>query len=230
MSRSCQSATFSRPDLGVAAQDPRQAGDPLAGDRVALVRHRRRALLSGPKGLLDLADLGSLQVADLGREALQPRPGECDGREQLRVAVARHDLGGHVLGADPERLADAPLDRGRHRRVGADGARHGAHRGLCERSVQAGQVAVGLEGEPRETQAEGRGLGVHAVGPARRRGSRRAPAPGRATRRDRPWRRRPGSRRRRGSAGPARCRGRRRTSGRSGSSAPPPRSRRPRRR
>ena len=50
MSRSCQSAMFSSAAHGVAAQQARQAGDVLGEDRVALVRHRRRALLPAPNG------------------------------------------------------------------------------------------------------------------------------------------------------------------------------------
>ena len=57
----------------VAAQQPRQADDLLAADRVALVRHRRRALLALAERLLDLADLGLLQAADLERELLERR-------------------------------------------------------------------------------------------------------------------------------------------------------------
>ena len=93
--------------LGVAAQHPRQAGDPLGGDRVALVRHRARALLARAEGLLDLAHLRALEVADLGREALEPGAGERDRLEQLGVAVARHDLGGDRLGREPEPLQHA---------------------------------------------------------------------------------------------------------------------------
>ena len=74
--------------LGVAAQHPGQARDPLGEDRVALVRHRRGALLAGTERLLDLAHLGALEVADLGREALEARAGEGDRRKHGRVAVA----------------------------------------------------------------------------------------------------------------------------------------------
>ena len=73
MSRSCQSATFSSAGHGVAAQQPRQADDLLAADRVALVRHRRRALLPLAERLLDFADLRLLQAADLERELLERR-------------------------------------------------------------------------------------------------------------------------------------------------------------
>ena len=48
----------------------------------------------GAERLLDLAHLGALEVADLGREALEPGAGERDRLQQLGVAVARDDLGG----------------------------------------------------------------------------------------------------------------------------------------
>ena len=70
MSRSCHSAMFSSARQRVAAHQPREAGHVLDQDRVALVRHRRRALLAAAERLLRLADLGALQVADLERDAL----------------------------------------------------------------------------------------------------------------------------------------------------------------
>ena len=93
------------------------------GDRVALVRHRRRALLlARAERLLHLADLGALQVADLGREALEAGAGERDRLQHLGVAVARDDLGRDVLGAEPQPAEHAALELRRRRRVGADGA------------------------------------------------------------------------------------------------------------
>ena len=89
------------PRLRVAAQDAGEAGDALGADRVALVRHRRGALLAGGERLFDLAHLGFLQVAHLGREALEAGAGDRDRRQQLRVAVARDDLGGDVLAPRP---------------------------------------------------------------------------------------------------------------------------------
>ena len=114
MSRSCQSGWFSKAGLGVAAQEPGQAGDPLGQDRVALVGHRRAALLAGPERLLELADLGVLEVPDLGREALQGAAGDGDRGEQRRVAVALDDLGrDRVDGAGRDRPAPPPRDPGR---------------------------------------------------------------------------------------------------------------------
>ena len=71
MSRSCQSATFSRPTTGVAPDEPREPADPLGDDRIALVRHRGRSLLAAPEGLLDLAHLGAGEMPDLERETIE---------------------------------------------------------------------------------------------------------------------------------------------------------------
>ena len=79
----------------VAAQHARQAHDLLAADRVALVRHRRRALLPLVERLLDLADLGLLQAADLEGELLERGGGDGERRHQLGVAVALDDLRRH---------------------------------------------------------------------------------------------------------------------------------------
>ena len=76
MSRSCQSAMFSIAAIAFAAQQPREAADLLAADRVALVRHRGRALLALRERLLDLADLRLLQSANLERELLERRAGD----------------------------------------------------------------------------------------------------------------------------------------------------------
>ena len=90
MSRSCQSATFSRPGLRVAAQHAGQARDPLGDDRVALVRHRARALLALAERLLDLAHLGALEVPDLGRQPLERGAGE---RDRASAAAAWRSRG-----------------------------------------------------------------------------------------------------------------------------------------
>ena len=110
MSRSCHSGWFSNAGLRVAAQQPGEPGDPLGQDRVALVGHRRAALLALPERLHDLADLGVLEVADLGREALERAAEDRDGREERRVPVALDDLGAHRVDAQPELAEDLRLD------------------------------------------------------------------------------------------------------------------------
>ena len=182
MSRSCQRATFSSARLRVAAQQPRDAGDPLGDDRVALVRHRRRALLlARAERLLDLAHLGALEVADLGGEALEARAGERDRLEQLGVAVARDDLGRDRLGAQVEPREHAPLEVRRRRRVGADRAGDRADARLPERPLEPVGVAVRLEGEAGQLDAERRRLGLDAVRAARRTACPRARARGAAS-------------------------------------------------
>ncbi len=54
---------------GVATEQAGEPCDPLGDDRVALVGHRGAALLAHSERLHELADLGVLEVADLGREA-----------------------------------------------------------------------------------------------------------------------------------------------------------------
>ena len=103
MSRSCHSAWFSSAALRVAAQQAREPADPLAAHRVALVRHRRGALLALAERLLGLAHSRALQVPDLERDPLErAAPASGEAAEQRRVAVALHHLGGHRLGAEPE--------------------------------------------------------------------------------------------------------------------------------
>ena len=108
---------------GVAAQHAREAADALAGDRVALVRHRRGALLAAGERLGRLAHLAALQVPHLGREAVERAAEDRERRQQLGVAVARDDLRGDVLARQAElgerELLDARVDVA----VGADGAR-----------------------------------------------------------------------------------------------------------
>ncbi|CAB5032934.1 unannotated protein [freshwater metagenome] len=80
--------------LSVAAQYAGEAGDPLARNRVALVRHRAGAFLrTGAERLLNLTNLGALKVADLGCKPFKAGTGQRDRLQQLSEAVARDDLG-----------------------------------------------------------------------------------------------------------------------------------------
>ena len=170
MSRSCQSATFSSPAIAPRADDTRQPADPLGDDRVPLVRHRRRSLLTGPEGLLDLAHLRPGEVADLEREPLERRREECERVQHLGMAVALEDLRGARSGLEPEALAGDPLDLGIGRGVGADGARELADPHSFERPGDARAVTLEREGPAGELETEGGGLGVDAVRAADRQG------------------------------------------------------------
>ena len=91
------------PDNRRTAHDASGPQDSLGDLRVALVRHRRRALHALGERLLDLAHLGAGEVADLGGEPLERRGGERERGEQLGVAVARDDLGRERIGLEPRR-------------------------------------------------------------------------------------------------------------------------------
>ncbi len=109
--------------LAVAAKQPRQADDLLAADRIALVRHRRRALLALGERLLHLADFGLLQPADFERELLERGRRDRQRRQQLGVTIALNHLRGDRRRPESEPAADVGLDRRRQVRERADRAR-----------------------------------------------------------------------------------------------------------
>ena len=74
------------PDDRGRADDAREPGDPLGDLRVALVRHRRRALHAGGERLLDLAHLGAREMTDLGREPVERRRADGERRRAARRA------------------------------------------------------------------------------------------------------------------------------------------------
>ena len=90
-----------------AAQQARQAGQTLGQDRVALVGHRAGTLLAVPERLLELRDLGVLEVAHLGREPFDGAAGDRDRGQERRVPVALHDLGADRVDG-PGRAPRAP--------------------------------------------------------------------------------------------------------------------------
>src|SRR5688572_33231092 len=78
--------------MRVAAEQTRQAGNLLADDRVALVRHRRGAFLAFAERLLYFSNLRFLQTANLQRELFERRAGNGNCRQQLGVTIALNDL------------------------------------------------------------------------------------------------------------------------------------------
>ena len=152
--------------LGVAAQQPGEPGDPLGQDRVALVGHRARALLAGLERLLDLADLGVLEVADLGREALQRAAEDRDRGEQRGVPVALDDLGADRVGVQAELGEHLRLDVRAEVAVRPDRAGDLAGPDLVDGRRQARPAAVELERPAGELEPERGRLGVDRVGAA----------------------------------------------------------------
>ena len=121
----------------VAPQQARQAAHALAAHRVALVRHGGGALLPGPEGLGRLAHLAALQVAHLGRDALERPAQHGEGREQRGMAVAAHHLARDRLGPQPQAREHRRLGRGVEVRERAHRARELAHRAVPEGAAEA---------------------------------------------------------------------------------------------
>ena len=225
MSRSCHSGWFSSAVPGVAAEHARETRHALREDRVALVGHRRRALLALLERLLDLADLGVLEVPDLGREPLQAPAEDRDRRQERRVPVALDDLGARRVDRQAELGHDLGLDLGLEVAVRPDRAGQLAGRDLVDRLREAAPAAIDLERPARRASAR---TSSARRGPSGSGPSSRVSASARARvheRLERAGRRRAAAARRpRAAAGRAPCRRRRTTSGRGGGSGPPARS------
>src|SRR5206468_5963166 len=115
----------------VAAQDARQAGEPFARDRVALVRHGAGAFLALGETFFGFEHFGALQVAELGGPPLHARPDERQRAEELGVDVALDDLRGDGRRPQTQLAADLRLDARSQVCAGADGAGEFAYgRGL----------------------------------------------------------------------------------------------------
>jgi hypothetical protein len=149
-----------------AANQTGEAGQVLAQHRVALVRHRRGALLAGEKILLGFQTSvrcrWRISVARRSiEEAMTPSVAEEHG-----VPIARDDLGGDRLGLQPELFGDIFLDLRVDIGEGADGAGDGAGRDLGARRDEPGAVAGKLGIGLGQLDAEGGRLGMDAVAAA----------------------------------------------------------------
>ena len=111
------------PDDRGRANDPCQSAYALCDNGIPLVRHRRRALLTFAERLLELADLGAREVADLERELVERRRGDGECGEQLGVTVTLQDLRGGRSGLEAQALARYTLHLRVDRCVLADGSR-----------------------------------------------------------------------------------------------------------
>jgi hypothetical protein len=72
--------------------DECEAGQILGQHGIALVRHRRAALLAGREIFFRLEHFGALEMADLGRQPFDRRGDDAQRREEHGVTVARDDL------------------------------------------------------------------------------------------------------------------------------------------
>jgi hypothetical protein len=151
------------PHEGVPTDEASQTADALGDDRVALVRHRGGPLLSSCEGLLDLADLGACEVADLECEAVERRGEDGERGEQLRVPIALQDLGRARRRVETEALARKPLDLGGRRRIRPDRSGQLSHAHAGEGVLDPVPVALELKRPADELQPEGRRLRVDSM-------------------------------------------------------------------
>ena len=128
--------------------------------------HRGGPLLAGRERLQRLAHLGSLEVADLGREAVERRAGAGQRGQQVGVPVARDHLGGDRLALQAEPSQGVLLDPRVGVGVRADGARKLAHLDSGEGVAQAQLLTAQLGHEAEQHEPERGRLGVDAVGAA----------------------------------------------------------------
>ena len=148
---------------GIAAVQAGHAGDALAVDRVALVRHSGRTLLARGEVLLSLADIRALQVADFRRNLLERRGADGDRRDELSVAVALDDLRSEAHRRQAKLLADHLLNLRVDVRVRADSARELADRDDLLGMLHALNVALDLSAPEQELEAERHRLCMDAM-------------------------------------------------------------------
>ena|SRR2546421_12764787 len=77
---------------GIAANDARQAAQPLARDGIALVRHRRTAFLPFAEKFFHFQYFSSLEVTEFGSPTIDARGNHGERGHKFRVPVALHDL------------------------------------------------------------------------------------------------------------------------------------------
>ena len=151
--------------LGVAAQQPREADDLLAADRVALVRHRRRALLPLPNGSstspISVFCRPRISSANFSSDAAVMASADISSACRSRWITCDDDR----RRLQAEAAADVGLDRRRQVREGADRAGELADADRVTRALHALDGALKLRVPERELEAERHRLGVDAVRP-----------------------------------------------------------------
>ena len=153
-------------DEGVGAEQASHAGDALGEDRVALVRHGGRSLLTLGEGFEDLPDLAALEMPNLRRDALQRSSQDRQYGEQFGVAIAAHDLGGRRIGRQAQALHHGRLHLRWDVGVRADRARDLAD---GHRRASAGEpfgITEQLGVPARRLEAKGDRLRMHPMAAA----------------------------------------------------------------
>ena len=152
--------------LGVRLHHAGEAANALGGDGVALVGHRRRALLAFLERLLRLDHVGLLEQAHLHGDRLERRRGARERAHHLRMAVAREHLGRKRVRRKTQLLAHVLLDEGVDGRIRTHRARDGARRSNLACLLETRLRALQSPCPAAELHAEGHRLGMDAVGAA----------------------------------------------------------------
>jgi len=154
--------------LRVRAHDARQPADLLARDRIAFVRHRRRALLLLAEILFGLANFGALQVANLGGDLVQRGRDHRQRDDVEGMAIALNHLRRDCCDVQAQSVTDFLLVL--RFEVGCVSHRAGklADTHLLGRKLKALDVALHLRIPVGQLEAERNRLGVDSVGAADR--------------------------------------------------------------
>src|ERR1044071_5527131 len=95
----------------ICADHARDPADALRDDRIALVRHCARTLLTFRETLLRLANLGALPVTNVQSKLLQRRRDDRECRQILGIDVSLNDLGRYRRGLQPEPRTNTLFNR-----------------------------------------------------------------------------------------------------------------------
>src|SRR5215469_16045038 len=79
-------------DGRIPANNARQATQPLIGNRVPLMRHRRAAFLAFTEKFFDLENFGPLEMTKLRSPSIDARSNHGKCSHKLGMPIALHDL------------------------------------------------------------------------------------------------------------------------------------------
>src|SRR5262249_16629847 len=130
--------------LGIRADHTRQPADLFAGDRVALLRHRRRAFLLLAEVLLCFPNLCSLQVADLSGDLIQRASDDRQGGDVCSMAITLNHLRGNRRWFQPESYADLFLVLGIEMAEAPNRSRELSHPHIFGRMLETGDIPLDL--------------------------------------------------------------------------------------
>src|SRR4029077_16558051 len=77
----------------IATNDTGQAAQPLTGNGIALVRHRRTAFLTFAKKFFHFEHFSPLEMTEFGRPTIDAGSDHGERSNKFRVSVTLHDLG-----------------------------------------------------------------------------------------------------------------------------------------